>query len=66
MSGPGNVSTVELTRLLRHGVAPVVAWLVATDRMPVYLQGDITELVALLLALGVPMAFSWWRDQRRD
>lgn len=53
----------EINRLIRHGVAPLVAWLVATGRLPEYMQGDVTE--ALVLAIGIlgPIAFSYMRDR---
>ena len=56
----------ELNRLLRHIFAPLVAWLVANGYLPEYMQGDVTEILVLLVAFGIPYGISWWRDARRD
>jgi hypothetical protein len=55
----------ELNRLIRHGVAPLVAWLVASGYLPEYMQGDVTELLVVGIAIGAPLAVSWWRDRAR-
>lgn len=55
----------EFKRLIRHGVAPLVAWLVANGYLPDYMRGDVTELLVIAVAMAVPYAVSWWRDQRR-
>jgi hypothetical protein len=55
----------ELHRLIRHGVAPLTAWLVASGYLPEYMQGDVTELLVLLVAFAVPYGVSWWRDRAR-
>lgn len=52
----------EINRLIRHLVAPAVAWLVAEGHLPEYMQGDITEAATLAIALAVPIAVSRWRD----
>jgi hypothetical protein len=33
--------------------------------MPEYMQGDVTEVLVLLVAFGVPYGVSWWRDRAR-
>jgi hypothetical protein len=55
----------ELYRALRHGVAPLVLWLIANGYLPEYMREDITELLTVVLAIGVPYALSWWRDRLR-
>jgi hypothetical protein len=55
----------ELSRLLRHIFAPLVAWLVANGYLPEYMQGDVTEALVLVAALAIPYGFSWWRDRVR-
>lgn len=57
--------TKELNRLIRHGVAPLVLWLVANGYLPAYMQGDVTELLVIVIATAVPVAVSWWRDRAR-
>lgn len=56
----------ELNRLLRHVFAPLVAWLVAQGYLPEYMQGDVTEVLVLLAAFGIPYGISWWRDSVRQ
>lgn len=56
----------ELNRLLRHVFAPLVAWMVAQGYLPEYMQGDVTEVAVLVVALAVPYALSWYRDARSD
>ena len=56
----------ELNRLLRHIFAPLVAWLVAKGYLPEYMQGDVLELVTLIVALAIPYGVSWWRDVKRS
>lgn len=53
----------ELNRVLRHLLAPVVAYAVAEGYLPEYMQGDVTEALVLLAAIGIPMALSWYRDR---
>ena len=55
----------ELSRLLRHLFAPLVAWLVAKGYLPEYMQGDVTEVMVLLASLAIPYGISWWRDARK-
>lgn len=57
--------TTELNRLLRHLLAPLVAYTVAQGNLPEYMQGDVTEALVLAVALGVPMALSYVRDKRK-
>lgn len=54
----------ELNRLIRHGVAPLVAWLVANDHLPEYMREDVTEFAVLAVALVIPVMVSWLRDQK--
>lgn len=54
-----------INRLLRHLFAPLVAYAVAQGWLPEYMQGDITEALVLGVALGLPLAASWYRDQRK-
>lgn len=56
----------EINRLIRHVVAPLVAWFVANGYLPEYMQGDVTEALVLAIAVGVPIALSWWRDRGRE
>lgn len=55
----------EISRLLRHIFAPLVAWLVANGWLPEYMQSDVTEAAVLIAALAIPYGLSWWRDVRR-
>ncbi len=52
----------ELNRILRHLFAPLVAWMVANGWLPDYMQGDVTEVLVLFVALAIPYGISWWRD----
>ena len=56
--------TKELSRLLRHLFAPLVAYAVAQGYLPEYMQGDVTEALVLAVALGVPLALSYIRDRK--
>lgn len=56
--------TKEINRLLRHLIAPLVAYAVAQGYLPEYAQGDVTEALVLAVALGVPLALSYLRDRR--
>jgi len=55
--------TREIQRLIRHGVAPVVAYAVAQGWLPEYMQGDVTEAAVLLIAVAGPLAWSWARER---
>lgn len=57
--------TTEMLRLIRHGIAPLVTWLVLNGYLPEYMQGDVTELAVIAVSVGAPMAFSWMRDKAR-
>ena len=56
-------AVTEINRLLRHLLAPVAAWLVAEGYLPEYMQGDVTEAAVMLIAVGLPLALSWYRDR---
>lgn len=53
----------EINRLIRHLVAPLVAYAVAQGWLPEYAQGDVTEAAVIGVALVVPVAWSWAREQ---
>ncbi len=55
----------ELNRLLRHAFAPIVAYAVAEGYLPEYMQNDVTEVLVLGVAIGLPFAVSWVRDRRK-
>lgn len=55
----------EINRLIRHAVAPLVMWLVAKGYLPEYMQADVVEALVLGVAIGAPLAVSWWRDRGR-
>lgn len=55
----------EINRLLRHMFAPLVAYAVAQGWLPEYMQGDVTEALVLAVALGLPLAVSWYRDRSK-
>ena len=57
--------TKEMLRAIRHGVAPLTAWLVLNGYLPDYMEGDITELLVIGVSVAVPYAFSWLRDRSR-
>lgn len=55
----------ELSRFFRHALAPLVMWLVATGRLPEYMQDDVLEAVVVGLSLFVPLVLSRLRDGRK-
>lgn len=55
----------EMYRIIRHGVAPLTAWLVATGRLPEYMQGDVTEFIVLGIGLAIPYGLSWAKDRAK-
>lgn len=55
--------TTEIMRLIRHGVAPLVAYAVAGGYLPEYMAGDVTEFIVLGIAIIAPLVFSWQRDR---
>lgn len=55
----------ELSRFFRHALAPFVMWLVATGRLPEYMQDDVLEAAVLGLSLFVPLVLSHLRDGRK-
>jgi hypothetical protein len=55
----------ELNRLIRHGVAPLTAWLVAKGYLPEYMEGDVTEFAVIIVAIAIPYVVSWWRDKMK-
>lgn len=55
----------ELARLIRHGVAPIVMYLVAKGWLPEYMQGDVTEGLVIAVSLAIPYVASWVRDVKR-
>lgn len=62
---PKGKPMTELNRILRHLIAPLVAYAVAQGWLPEYMQGDVTEAAVLIIAFGVPLALSWWRDRAK-
>lgn len=54
----------ELSRFLRHAVAPFTTWLVAKGYLPEAMQSDVTEAIVLGLGFAVPFALSYIRDHR--
>jgi hypothetical protein len=55
----------ELYRAIRHGVAPLVAYLIAAGYLPEYMRGDVTELMVIGLSFVLPYGVSWLRDRLR-
>lgn len=55
----------ELSRFFRHALAPFVMWLVATGRLPEYMQDDVLEAAVVGLSFIVPMLWSRKRDVRK-
>lgn len=53
----------EINRLIRHLVAPLVAYAVAQGWLPEYAQGDVTEAAVLVIALALPVVWSWAREK---
>lgn len=53
----------EINRLIRHGVAPLVAYAVAAGWLPEAMQQDVTELLVLAIALGGPLLWSYARER---
>lgn len=56
----------ELNRLIRHGVAPFVMWLVASGYLPEYMQGDVTEGLVVAVSIIVPLIISKLRENVKD
>lgn len=54
----------EAQRMIRHGLAPLVAYAVAQGWLPEWAQNDVLEMLAIGLALGVPYAWSWLREKK--
>jgi len=54
----------ELTRLLRHGFAPLTAWMVMNGWLPESMQGDVTEFLVIGTSIAIPYLFSWLRDKK--
>ena len=57
--------TTEIMRLIRHGVAPLIAYAVAGGYLPESMAGDVTEFIVLGVAIIAPLVFSWLRDQSK-
>jgi len=55
----------EIMRLIRHGVAPLVAYAVAGGYLPESMAGDVTEFIVLGVAIIAPIIFSWQRDRSK-
>jgi len=55
----------ELIRLVRHLVAPLIAYLVTAGYLPEALQGQVTEFVLMGVGVAVALTFSWTRDQKK-
>lgn len=51
----------ELTRLIRHGMVPLAARLVAKGYLPEYMLSDVSELLTIGAALAIPMIWSRFR-----
>lgn len=56
----------ELARLIRHGLAPFVTWLVMKGYLPDYMAADVIEFGVIALSIAVPVFVSWLRDRRRS
>lgn len=52
----------ELARLARHGLPPLIAYLVGRGLIPAELQQPITEAALAMLAA----AAAWWASRARD
>lgn len=57
---------VQLNRLLRHLLTPVVMFLVERGLLPEYMQNDVVEVGVIACAFAITCAMSWWRDSRRS
>jgi len=55
----------EVLRLIRHLIAPLMAFLVAKGWMPAYLQHDLAEVIIIVVSLVTVMAFSFRRDSKK-
>lgn len=58
--------TVELLRVVRHGVAPLIIWVVEEGWLPEAAQSDVVEFIAILVSLGLAYGWSWWNERKRD
>lgn len=54
----------EFSRLVRHLVGPLVAFLVSRGFLPEYMQSDAVEFLTLSIVLGSVYAWSFVRDRR--
>lgn len=53
----------ELQRIVRHGIAPLVAYAVAEGWLPEAMQEGVTEWLVMSAAILGPLAWSWWRER---
>jgi hypothetical protein len=58
--------SIELLRVVRHGVAPLVILAVDRGWLPGAAKGDVTEFLAILLSLGLAYGWSYWNERKRD
>lgn len=56
----------EILRLIRHLIAPLMAFLVAKGWLPAYLQHDIAEVAIIVVSLVTVVVFSMKRDKKKE
>lgn len=55
----------ELQRFLRHGLAPLVTWMVSEEYLPEAMQKDVLEALVIGVSLAVPYLWSWLRERAK-
>ena len=53
----------ELSRLIRHLIAPLVVIAVDQGWLPESAQHDVTEALVLVVGIAVPLVWSWARER---
>jgi len=61
-----NTTIEELKRLIRHGIAPLVAYLVTAGYLPEKFEGDIVEIAVIVIAFVLAYIMSLMRRKREE